>query len=201
MIMCRKVGVDDMSSREYSDFERRLAFHTAPSLIGIKSASLMSLRRGEFDVSAGARRFNVRAAAKGLKIKVMCGCGERVLLLVYREDKLCRRLSDPACREVLRSCGYTDDMTAAQCIGRLAQRLEADTDFPHEIGIFLDYPVEDVVGFIRNGGCNFKLCGYWKVYGSVEKAKRTFENYNRCRRFLCTRLDEGDDLCRALKIC
>lgn len=181
-------------------FEQKLAFHTAPSLMGIKCASLMSLRRGEFDISAHAERFNLRAAAKGLRIKNLCECGERSLLLVCNEEKLACRLSEPVCREVLRSCGYTDDMSCEQCLERLAERIRAESDFPHEIGIFLGYPVEDVLGFIHNNGCNFKLCGYWKVYGDPEKALRTFENYNKCRKFLCGRLREGDDLCRALKI-
>lgn len=48
---------------------------------------------------------------------------------------------------------------------RLAQRMEAVGDFPHEVGFFLGYPAEDVVGFIRNKGQNFKFCGRWKVYG------------------------------------
>lgn len=58
----------------------------------------------------------------------------------------------------------------------------------------------DVVGFIENKGENFKLCGAWKVYGSVEKAKRTFSNYDKCRFFLCNKLNEGEDIYQALKI-
>ena len=72
--------------------------------------------------------------------------------------------------------------------------------FPHEIGIFLGYPAEDVRGFVENGGCNYKLCGCWKVYGSVESARRKFAAYDRCREYLCGRLEQGEDLYQALKI-
>ena len=72
-----------MCNKEYCSFEQKLAFHTAPSLLGIKCASLMSLYKGEFDIAANAERFNSRAAARGLKIKTMCECGQRVLLLLY----------------------------------------------------------------------------------------------------------------------
>lgn len=189
-----------MCTKEYCSFERQLAFHTAPSLLGIKCASLMSLYKGEFDIDANAEYFNSRACAKGLKLKKLCECGRRVLLLVYNEQKLAARLSREDCREVLRECGYTDDMSSEDCLKRLAQRIKEESGFPHEVGIFLDYPVEDVVGFIENNGSNFKLCGYWKVYGNAEKAQRTFENYNKCRRYLCNKLSEGEDICRALKI-
>lgn len=195
-----KILNEHICIKDYCCFEQKLAFHTAPSLLGIKCASLMSLKKGEFDISANAEHFNSRAAVKGLKIKLMCECGERVLLLVYNEGKLSQRLACPECREILRDNGYTDDMSVEQCIEQLSERIRLQSEFPHEIGIFLDYPVEDVVGFITNNGCNFKLCGYWKVYGNAEKAQRTFENYNKCRRFLCNRLNEGDDICRALKI-
>ncbi len=185
---------------EHRCFEQKLAFHTAPSLLGIKCASLFSVKKDELDISASMEYFNSRAAVKGLKIRILCECKERILLLVYSEIKLSQRLACPECRDILRDNGYTDDMTTEECIALLSERIRCQADFPHEIGIFLDYPVEDVVGFIANNGCNFKLCGYWKVYGDTEKAQRTFDNYNKCRRFLCGRLSEGEDICRALKI-
>ena len=40
-------------------------------------------------------------------------------------------------------------------------------DFPHEIGVFLGYPLEDVVGFIRHRGKCFTCCGCWKSYGCL----------------------------------
>lgn len=191
-----------MSTEECRRFEKKLAFHTAPSLLGIKCASLLTLSRTEFDIGGNARRFNRRAAAKGLKIKVLrdeCACRDRSLILVYNERKLAERLSGGEARQLLREYGYSDDMTPEQCLERLSQRTECD-DFPHEIGVFLDYPVEDVRGFVRNGGCNYKLCGCWKVYGSVESARRKFAAYDRCREYLCRKLEQGEDIYRALRI-
>ena len=90
-------------------------------------------------------------------------------------------------------------MPLDECLERLSERTKCD-DFPHEIGIFLGYPAEDVRGFVENGGCNYKLCGCWKVYGSVESARRKFAAYDRCREYLCGRLEQGEDLYQALKI-
>lgn len=191
-----------MSTEECRRFEKKLAFHTAPSLMGIKCASLITLSRSEFDIDGNARRFNRRAAIKGLRIKVLreeCTCRERSLILVYNAEKLAKRLSEPETRGLLREYGYTDGMTMEQCLERLSERTSCD-DFPHEIGLFLDYPVEDVRGFVENGGCNYKLCGCWKVYGCVESAKRKFAAYDKCREYLCGRLEQGEDFYRALKI-
>ncbi|MBE6901258.1 MAG: DUF3793 family protein [Ruminococcaceae bacterium] len=189
-----------MCNKEYCRFEQQLAFHTAPSLLGIKCASLMSVKKDASDIHSNTAEFNRRTAARDIKLRCLCDCEKRALLLLYNEEKLARRLNDPHCRRVLRECGYTDDMNTDDCLERLASRIRGEKSFPHEIGIFLDYPVEDVVGFIENNGYNYKLSGYWKVYGDPVKAQRTFDNYNKCRRFLCNKLSAGEDLCCALKI-
>jgi hypothetical protein len=54
-------------------------------------------------------------------------------------------------------------------------------DFPHEVGIFLGYPMIDVAEYIKNKGENYLLSGYWKVYHNVNKAKRTFFTYTKIR--------------------
>ena len=59
-------------------------------------------------------------------------------------------------------------------------RLKNDDEFPHEIGLFLGYPPEDVLGFIKNGAENCKRLGCWKVYGDEENALKTFKKYEKC---------------------
>ncbi len=187
-----------MSKAEYTSFGRKLAFHTAPTLLGIKCASLFSLSSSEFDLDFHSQYFNRRTAAMGLASRILCRCKNRSLILVYSREQLAKRLSDSAVRAILERYGYTSDMTVGECLDRLSERIGDSGSFPHEIGIFLGYPVEDVVGFIENKGENFKLCGAWKVYGSVENARRTFADYDRCRNFLCNKLNGGADIYQTL---
>lgn len=189
-----------MSERECELFGKNLAFYTAPTLLGIKCASLISFASDSIELEPQSEVFNRRASAKGLKSSILCKCGRRTLMLVYNEKMLREKLCGREAGELLQKCGYTDTSDVDGCIAVLANRLKGCVDFPHEIGIFLDYPIEDVVGFIENKGENFKLCGCWKVYGSEEKAKKIFSNYEKCRNFLCGKLNEGADIYRALKI-
>ncbi|MBO6302823.1 MAG: DUF3793 family protein [Ruminiclostridium sp.] len=188
-----------MSREEYSSFGRKLAFHTAPTLLGIKCASLVSLSRLEFDLGVHLRIFNRRTAGKGLKIRIMHVCDTRCVMLVYNERKLAERLNEKQTAAMLRDEGYDVGAGLDAMLERLSERMES-CGFPHEIGLFLDYPAEDVKGFIENNGENYKLCGCWKVYGSEDSARRTFENYEKCRRFLCNKLNEGCDIYSALRI-
>ena len=73
---------------------------------------------------------------------------------------------------------------------QLAGKLQGNCEFPHEIGLFLGYPPEDVKGFIENHAKNYKFTGYWKVYGDEAEAKKLFDRYRKCTQ-LYTRLWHG----------
>ena len=75
-----------------------------------------------------------------------------------------------------------DAGTADELLDQLAERLCCEGDFPHEIGVFLGYPLADVIGFIQNRGKNFTACGYWKVYTDPTAAQAEFDRYKKCER-------------------
>ncbi len=186
--------------KQFLNFEQKLAFHAAPALLGIKASNMLSLSRSEFDIKENVERFNERASARNLKIEILCECGRKALLLVYNKKLLEKRLSDEKIRSFMVQYGYSEELTAEECIKRLSERVTDCGSFPHEVGVFLDYPLEDVIGFIENNGANFKFCGCHKVYGDEAKALRTFENYEKCKVFLCNKLNMGNDIYQALKI-
>ena len=70
--------------------------------------------------------------------------------------------------------------SVAPLLQQLSRRLCCEADFPHEIGVFLGYPLYDVVGFIENAGRNFTCCGCWKAYGDPSAAQRHFAQLNKC---------------------
>ncbi len=78
---------------------------------------------------------------------------------------------------------YGGELDAA--LARLAVRFRSykqdGSSFPHEMGVFLGYPLGDVKGFVENSGQNFKQSGYWKVYDDVAYANRIFELYAHVR--------------------
>jgi hypothetical protein len=94
----------------------------------------------------------------------------------------------------LRSLGYPDASRLEDCALALSRRLAESPDFPHEIGFFLGYPPEDVLGFMEHGGKNCKLCGQWKVYGDVEMARALFSEFNSCTARLMALLHDGGSI-------
>ena len=103
---------------------------------------------------------------------------------MYRPGRLKRDLSDRTAERILSERDYPVKQTE-KCIVELVRRLNSEEAFPHEIGLFLGYPPEDVDAFIKNGAVGEKCIGMWKVYGDVETAKCKFAQYKKCTRLYC----------------
>ena len=68
---------------------------------------------------------------------------------MYRVSQLQRDLQKPGVACFLESYGYRS-LVVDEALNHLQQRILENDGFPHEIGIFLDYPLADVIGFIEN---------------------------------------------------
>lgn len=166
----------------------------APTLAGIKTGNLFTSPYDTKDeVRARVRELNRLLVPKGLCILPLRYSDRRVLLYLYSPSRLQHDLSDELAAELLRSAGYADTGLDS-CLVRLINRLRDGGDFPHEIGLFLSYPPEDVKGFIEHRACDFKCAGLWKVYGDVEKARRMFDQFKKCTEIYCALWRSGSDI-------
>ena len=171
--------------------EEAVILHGAPTLAGIKTGSLF---RCEYEnaeaMRASLREWNRRFFGKGLRVVPLSFENNRALLYLYRPSRLSRDLNDRAACEILSDCGYCEG-SSARCVSCLAKRIRSLKDFPHEIGLFLGYPPEDVRGFMEHRECDLKCVGCWKVYGDEEKAQKTFRLFRKCSRIYRQRWKNG----------
>ena len=188
-----------MSEYEKNDLEKVLAAHTAPALLGVKCANLVSVAINKKTVTEYLAATAENAAAHGLKMVRLCQCRERTLVYVYHEKLLKAWLDAKDMKEFLMNRGYPKNGSVKEMLDVLASRMNCG-NFPHEIGAFLGYPLEDIRGFIHNRGRNCLLCGPWKVYSDVEHARELFRKYDRCRELLCNGMEQGLDLFQALSL-
>lgn len=161
--------------------ERQLIEYCSPTLASIKTANMFTCSfENENTLWESVDDWNRQLAEKGIFLSVMRIRGNLALIYVCRFSSLARDMKQPGAAEFLRQCGYreTDPVHA---LGQLRNRLETQEDFPHEIGLFLGYPLGDVVGFMVNGGKNYKCRGLWKVYTDAGSAVRIFEKYRKCK--------------------
>ena len=163
----------------------------APTLAGLKTGNLFSCSfKNENEMKESVRKINRRLRDKGLRFIPLRFCGTSALLYLYRPEKLKSDLCSPHAKDILGVYGYPHE-SADKCVSCLRRKLSAQNDFPHEIGLFLGYPPEDVKGFIEQGARNCKCSGCWKVYGDEASAKLTFGKYKKCKDVYCRRHAEG----------
>ncbi len=151
----------------------------APVLARIKPSNLLILEGvGPFEVLE-------LMDGTGLSFEYLYGGKNKQVWLVYWLEELKEILEKWENRLFLRKLGY-NSFEDRKVFGQLKYRYETylcgKSSYPHELGILLGYPLEDVVGFMKNKGKNYLYSGYWKVYKNAENAKRLFERYHAVRK-------------------
>ena len=173
-------------------FEQLLGVCCAPTLTGLRAASLVSFRKAEIrDIDALLEEYAGCFQCKGISVRLMADTPQSRLVLFYRPAALARLLDVPAAQQLLSEFGYHLEDTLAGKLDYLQQRLAQSQEFPHEVGLFLGYPPADVRGFIEHQGRDFLCCGYWKVYSNEETARALFQCYTHCTRRFCRNLEYG----------
>ncbi|MFR7758736.1 MAG: DUF3793 family protein [Christensenellales bacterium] len=171
--------------------EEMIINHCSPTLAGIKTGALFNCAYpSEREMRSAVRSWNKTLSPKGLRVLPLRYNGRTALIYIYRPAMLSIDLKNETARRLLAECGYVSE-TPEGCIVQLMRRFAECDKFPHEIGLFLGYPPEDVCGFIANKACGYKCAGYWKVYGDEETAKKTFAKFEKCTRCYCRQHAKG----------
>ena len=170
----------------------RVATQCAPVLKGVKISNLIRVHPGE------GQKIRKRLKDSGIICVSLYQDGDMDVLFLYRYLQLEQHLRQPVVWQFLRKYGY-EAWDIASVLGRLRTRYRqyaaSGEEFPHELGVLLEYPVEDVEGFIRNRGENCLVCRYWKVYGNRQQAERTFRLYDAAREQALWEIVKGLPLC------
>ena len=188
----------------------------APVLLGLKPAAIFTVSKAEKarleellsscerqrggncpleEYCGGARMEEAFPSDCRVFAIVTLHSGEKESILLYRKDILYAHLADRKVKRFLHSLalGYEE---GADWILHFKKRFleykEEGREFPHEIGIFLGYPLWDIRAFMQNPRREAKLTGYWKVYYKVEKAREQFQKYDRCIALLQKRMEERE---------
>ncbi len=166
-------GMDNMKSLQV-----QLILQCAPFLKGIKIACILNI------TEENSRELYEILEGTGIKFKILTRNHGKCLVLLYRRESFLRYLKRTDVREFLGSYGY-EDVEPEKMLERLSKRVcqysDGEICFPHEIGAFLDYPIDDVKCFIEKDGKDSLFSGYWKVYNNPGRAKMIFWAYDKAK--------------------
>ena len=158
--------------------ETYLIEHCSPTLAGLKTANLFNCISTDSDFESQLNMQRKQLAVKGLSIVLLRRHSQSALVYVFRPQRLEADLKKPGVVPFLRAYGY-QDLSIEGVLQTLRERIKNTDSFPHEIGLFLGYPLADVLGYIQNKGKNYRCCGFWKVYQNEVETQILFNRFKK----------------------
>lgn len=185
--MCQEV-LEIVQEMDRKQLEIKMALQCAPVLTGIKISNLLNVER-EYEGSVCRILRNT-----GIVSYRLLSCENKTVFLLFQRQELDLYLKEPKVQAFFISNGYKD-LSLTGILKRFSQQYATymfrGGKFPHEMGLLLGYPVEDVQGFIEHKGKDYLYSGYWKVYTDLEEKKALFEAYESAKEALLLLVSGG----------
>lgn len=185
--MCEEV-IQIVKTMDRSELETQLALQCAPLLTSVKMSNLLIINKDNRDAV-------IQTFQKTLiSYYVILESKNKIIFLLYHKKGLIEYLGKNDVRNTLFQFGY-DRFELFDILKEFSRRYcnynKQEGEFPHELGLLLGYPLEDVKGFIKNQGKNYLYTGYWKVYSNPVETIQLFDKYNRAKEMVIRMLAEG----------
>ncbi len=165
---------------EYDYAEKFIGYMLSPVITGIKPASTITLKNCKRKLYNFWNEGGTNILHQyNLESIVLQETNEGIILLIYDRFNLTQHLELQKNHKLLCEFGYNYNFQLEKCLNCLKKRV-ANGKFPHESGIFLGIPYEDVIGFINRDKCLFS--GYWKVYENNNRYKEIFDLYDKSKK-------------------
>lgn len=183
--------VNKLATDGEDSVELRLIIQNAAVLKGKRISGMLFLNDKEL------ARISMKLHNTNISLIILCTCKKRHLVMVYRAKELEEHLRSKEVSDYLREFGYRRDDFISNLI-RLHQRMNGFynkmKEFPHEVGVFLGYPICDIKGFLENKGERYLHSGYWKIYGNLEETRKKFLSYDEAREIAIDEFLSGREL-------
>lgn len=165
----------------FNDFDHLkalLRLNLAPTMSGLKTGTMVNLTNGNkltkdmWEIYKDHNEFSIP-----LNYVELRESKNTILILFYNEKLLLNRLEEKEVKNFLTNFGYENCKSIEDHLKILKNNFKQLNKCPNEVGIFLGYPLEDVVDFhCSKDEC--KLIGYWRYYNNENFAREEFRRYD-----------------------
>lgn len=170
--------LDMVRKIDFHNWKNQLVLQCAPLISGLKMANLFMMENQHFN------ELKLLVKNTGISYAVLLKGEEKMFVLLYLELELNKYLSEERVKKLLLERGY-HSYFLCDILPIFRKKYENymiyRTGFPHEMGVLLGYPIEDVEGFISHQGRNYLGMGPWKVYENVPKKEQLFREFERAK--------------------
>ncbi len=183
---------------------RWLTKKLSPVMLRVKPSIMIRVSNCPWQIpSGGYDLFCIRQreilSSLDLEAFILGKCRDGALALFYDREFLLETLRQPGNHAFLTDFGYEYSDNPDSYLHCLKKHYD-NGEFPHEVGIFLGYPLKDVMGFVYNkqdSYCSSLKCG-WRVYGSPEESIRLKKTFTMAETLAGMILNEFKDVQRCI---
>lgn len=169
----------------------QLALQSAPLLAGEKISNLIIVS------SRYANAVIEMFRSTEISFFMISHTKEKVIFLLYKKAELVSYLKQNKVKQFFTNAGY-ETIELDEILITVSEKYEnylmGKASFPHELGLLLGYPIEDVYGFINNNGKNFLYTGYWKVYYDLSDKLKIFERFRQAETAVMHMISNGNSI-------
>ena len=179
--MYGKVLIDFLNYIDsFKDYDYILALiksTVAPTYNDLKLGTMMNLRNAKRPLKDYwmKNKFILRDAL-GLDFYELKKGEDFVLVYFFKNERLEKKLSQIKIKAFLNSYGYRSCVTTGDYLSLLSDRFRETC--PDEIGIFLGYPLKDVMDFKYRDKKVCKCTGYWKCFNNEKSSLEAFKRFD-----------------------
>lgn len=182
--------INSLCDHDYG--QKFITYMIAPVITGIKPSSTITLRNCNRQLYDYWKYHCDDILSKyNLNFIVLKEEENSIVALVYDESNLISHLRLEDNYRLLEEYGYSVSLELKKALDCLYRRVQEES-FPHETGVFLGIPCEDVVGFINEDRAIYD--GYWKVFKDLERYDCIFNLYQESKEIYIDSLILGREL-------
>lgn len=164
-----------------NDYEKRLVKTISPVINGIKPAEIISLPKKEEDVQGKLKLLtNMYNRCSKIKGEIINYSSKSIKVFIYNEYALKNILHKKNIINFLATCGYSPSYSLNDYLNKLFAKISMG-QIPDEIGIFLGYPLKDVMGFMGVVNLPLTKVNYWRIYGDANISDKLYDNIQRVK--------------------
>ncbi|PKM83683.1 MAG: DUF3793 domain-containing protein [Firmicutes bacterium HGW-Firmicutes-13] len=170
------------------------------TLVGAKPAELLNVS------VEGPKKYNWEQCKKLLKehkeIKIVEIRERRTKrqVLFYHRKSLDNTLKQKSNLKFLTGLNYPQNYSLEEYVDCLVTKIRGE-NFPHEIGVFLGYPLKDVLGFFGRPCLKLVNIKGWRVYGDETLSCKTYHKFHQARQNIRILLEKKEKPEKILLYC
>lgn len=182
--------LNSMENKEY--IENFLVYQTSWVIAGVKPAVTIGFKKKDEKIYRNWEVYGKEFLSHiNLNYIELRESDDSIILMIYDEKILIKELDKQEQIDFLVNLGYPEEIEINEYVKTLKERYEK-YHCPHELGLFLGIPFEDVKDFMECTNKKCLLCGYWKVYNNSDEAKMIFSQYDEIKDYTIKSILEGN---------